>query len=120
MAIGKKTGGRHAGTPNKATADVRAAAQKYTTAAIARLAHLMEHAESEAAQVAAAKELLDRAHGRPAQFVQADINAEFNLLRDVMQALDGTSRGLPADHLAGFNRESAVPSEIELNRRGAT
>ena len=63
---------RHAGAPNKATADVRAATREHTGAAIARLVHLMTHAASEAAQVAAAKELLDRAHGRPAQMIAGD------------------------------------------------
>lgn len=40
--------------------------------AIARLAHLMDNAESEAVQVAAARELLDRGYGRPAQTVELE------------------------------------------------
>jgi hypothetical protein len=51
---GERRGGRKAGTPNRATADVRVAA------------------ESEAAQVAACREILDRAHGRPAQAIIGD------------------------------------------------
>jgi hypothetical protein len=69
MARGIKTGGRVAGTPNKVTQEVKAIAEPYGPQAIARLAHLMEHAESEAAQVAAARELLDRAYGKSPQSV---------------------------------------------------
>lgn len=94
---GKKTGGRKAGTPNKSTADVRAEARKFSPAAIARLAYLMEHAASEAAQVAAAKELLDRAHGRPAQYVEAYVDAEIGLLHSILASFDGTGRGLPSE-----------------------
>ena len=97
MALGRKTGGRVAGVPNKATADVRAAAQKHTEAAIARLAHLMENATSEQAQVAAAKELLDRAHGRPAQAVDANVNGGHDFVAAIFAMLEGTGRGLPSE-----------------------
>lgn len=70
MAKGKKTGGRVAGTPNKATADIKALAGEYTEDAIAELARLARSAESEAARVSAIKELLDRGHGKPAQAVE--------------------------------------------------
>jgi len=69
MAHGVKTGGRQKGTPNKATADVKALARKYTDAAIKELARLSTKAESEAARVAAIKELLDRAYGKSPQAV---------------------------------------------------
>ena len=62
-----KTGGRKKGTPNKATADVRALAEKYGPKAIAELARLATKAKSEATRVAAIRELLDRAYGRPGQ-----------------------------------------------------
>jgi hypothetical protein len=64
MAIGQKTGGRAKGTPNKATADIRALAQEYTAEALEGLVTLMRSAQSEQAKVAAIKELLDRGHGR--------------------------------------------------------
>lgn len=67
MAHGKKTGGRRKGTPNRATADVKAAAQKYTQEALDTLALLMRGAESEQARVSAARELLDRGHGKAPQ-----------------------------------------------------
>lgn len=67
MAEGRKTGGRQKGTLNKATASVKALAQKHGPAAIAELARLATKAESEAARVAAIRELLDRAYGKSKQ-----------------------------------------------------
>jgi hypothetical protein len=73
-----RRGGRQKGTPNKATADIRALAQPYGASAIAALAQLagliagMPAAESEATRVAAIKELLDRGFGRAAQPVVGD------------------------------------------------
>lgn len=67
MAKGVKTGGRKAGTLNKATADVKALAGKHGPSAIAELARLMTHAEGEAARVAACNAILDRAYGKAAQ-----------------------------------------------------
>jgi hypothetical protein len=55
--------------PNKATAEVKALAQVHATAVIAELARLATQAESEQARVAAGKELLDRAYGKPTQAV---------------------------------------------------
>ena len=72
MAKGHKTGGRVAGTLNKATADIKALAGKYGPAALERLVALSSTAESEAAQVAACKEILDRAYGKPTQTVAGD------------------------------------------------
>lgn len=68
MATRQKTGGRVAGTPNKATADVKALAGNYTTAALATLADIMQDDSAPpAARVSAANALLDRAHGKPRQ-----------------------------------------------------
>lgn len=66
MAKGKKTGGRKSGTPNKATADVKAAAQVYTGEAVDKLAYWMR-SDNAKASVAACNALLDRAHGKPPQ-----------------------------------------------------
>lgn len=62
-----KTGGRKAGIPNKATAEIKELAQQYAPAAIAELARLMKDGESEAARVSAIKEILDRAYGKSPQ-----------------------------------------------------
>jgi len=66
---GQKTGGRVAGTPNKATAEIKALAGMHAEAAIAELARLATGAESEQARVSAIKELLDRAYGKAPQGV---------------------------------------------------
>ncbi len=62
--FGPGNAGRPAGTPNKATAEVKALALKHLPAAIAELARLDANAESEQTRVAAIKELLDRGIGR--------------------------------------------------------
>lgn len=67
MAAGVKTGGRAKGTPNKATADIRALAQVHAKSAMTELARLATSAESEAARVAAIKELFDRGFGKSKQ-----------------------------------------------------
>jgi hypothetical protein len=66
MAKGRKTGGRKPGIPNKATRELKELAQPYAPEAIATLCEIMQHGETEAARVAAARELLDRGYGRPA------------------------------------------------------
>lgn len=67
---GERRGGRKKGVPNKATADVKALAQEHGPSAIKELARLASNAESEAARVAAIKELLDRAYGKSPQAVK--------------------------------------------------
>lgn len=69
----QKTGGRAAGTPNKATASVKQIASEYTESAVSTLASIMTDSEQPAiARISAARELLDRAHGRPTQSVEVD------------------------------------------------
>lgn len=67
MAKGQKTGGRVAGTPNKATAEIKAIAQKHGPAAIKEAVRIMTKSESDQARMAAIKELLDRGYGKAAQ-----------------------------------------------------
>ena len=50
----------------------QALARKYDRAAIETLAHLMEHADSQKDQAFCAIALLDRGHGKPAQFSTGD------------------------------------------------
>lgn len=71
MAIGKKTGGRRKGTPNKATADIKAAAAVHGPAALGALAEIATDASAPAAaRVSAAVALLDRGFGKPTQAVE--------------------------------------------------
>lgn len=72
MAVGRKTGGRTKGTLNKATADIKALAMVHAEAAMKELARLATKAESEAARVAAIKELFDRGFGKAKQSVELD------------------------------------------------
>jgi len=78
-----KTGGRQKGTPNKSTAQIKELAREYGPAAIERLAEkagLLEHlgkmpADTDAAQIAAIKELLDRGYGKATQPISGDEEA---------------------------------------------
>lgn len=67
-----KYGGRQKGTPNKATADVKALAGKYGPDAIEELWAIAKKSQSDAAKVAAIKELLDRAYGKATQIIGGD------------------------------------------------
>lgn len=64
--------GRPLGTPNKLTRPVKELAVSYGPDSIERLVQLRDSAESEQVQFAAARELLDRAYGRPRQ--ELDVN----------------------------------------------
>ena len=73
--MGAKTGnpkGRPPGAKNKVTAGVKMLASVHAPEAIKRLAHIMMKGESEAAQVAAAKEILDRAYGKAPQAITGE------------------------------------------------
>jgi hypothetical protein len=71
MAKGMKTGGRAAGTPNKSSADLREAAQKYTTDALQVLVDVMkDNTQTATARIAAATAILDRGHGKPSQHTE--------------------------------------------------
>jgi len=68
MAGGARPGaGRPKGVPNKVTADVKALAQQYAPDAMRRLNDIAMNSESDAASVAAIKELLDRGYGKAKQ-----------------------------------------------------
>lgn len=70
---GKRDGaGRPQGAVNKATADIRAAAQEYSVEALQVLVNVARVGDSEAARVSAANAILDRAHGKPSQAVELD------------------------------------------------
>lgn len=85
MAKGRKTGGRKVGSLNKATADVKALAQDYGQRAIDRLVKIMESDEQPAAaQVAAAKELLDRGYGKAVQAMKLDGGLEIRGIKRVI------------------------------------
>lgn len=93
-AGGAKTGGRQKGTPNKATAEVRALAQEWGEQAISTLGDIMTNNDSsEQARIAAARELLDRGYGKPRQ--NMELNAAFRgaSLVDALKLLNGREEG---------------------------
>lgn len=87
---GERRGGRLKGVPNKATADIKALALQHTSAAMAELARLALEAESEAARVAAIKEMFDRAYGKPKQTM--DVDATLTISNWMQRALEARSK----------------------------
>ena len=83
-----KTGGRVAGKPNKATAEIKQIAREYGPAAVHKLAELaglvkgVSAAASEAARVAANREILDRGYGKAMQGVEISNGDEKPLMVD--------------------------------------
>lgn len=75
MAKGVKTGGRVAGTPNKATAEIKALARNYAAEAIEALVNVIRSTDSDAARVAAIREMLDRGYGKATQMLASDEQA---------------------------------------------
>lgn len=69
---GVKVGGRKAGTPNKATAEIKDVARSYGPEAIKRLWELAGTSESDQAKVAALREILDRGYGKASQVIAGD------------------------------------------------
>jgi hypothetical protein len=75
MAGGIRPGaGRPSGSKNKVTPEIRAMAMKHCPAALDTIVHLATNAETEATRLAAAKELLDRAYGKPRQSIAAEVS----------------------------------------------
>ena len=70
MSVRQKSGGRKKGTPNKATADIRALAQVYAPAVLVELARIAAEGETEAVRISAGKELLDRGFGKAPQAIE--------------------------------------------------
>lgn len=69
-----KTGGRKAGTTNKISASVKERASLYVDDALNALVGIAtDPQQPAAARVAAGKEILDRADGRPAQRIETTI-----------------------------------------------
>ena len=78
----QKTGGRKAGTPNKATANVRELVGQHLEEIVGALLEIAQDKDAPAsARVAACRELLDRAEGRPAQRIEQVITESANSQR---------------------------------------
>ena len=61
---GERRGGRKAGTPNKATLEIRSLAKDFALTAINELARLSTEAQSEQARISACNAILERAYGK--------------------------------------------------------
>jgi hypothetical protein len=72
MPVGKKTGGRVKGTPNRLTLCLRELAREHTDTALGVLVQVAKSGESESARVAAANAILDRGYGKPSQVITGD------------------------------------------------
>jgi hypothetical protein len=68
---GERRGGRQKGVPNKVTAELKDLARQYTQDALDALVEVVR-GESDAARVAAARELLDRGYGKASQVLGSD------------------------------------------------
>jgi hypothetical protein len=73
--------------PNKVGADVRALAREYGAEVIQGLYAIFTTSESDATKVAAAKEILDRAYGRPPVAVSGGAEGERIIVKHVVEWL---------------------------------
>jgi len=67
-----KSGGRKAGTLNKATRDIKELARAHGPEVIEGLIRLFREADGDAARIAAAREILDRGYGKATQPIAGD------------------------------------------------
>ena len=99
--------GRPKGALNKVTRDIKALAAEHSPAALATLVQIATSGESEAARVAAANSLLDRAYGKPRQEIEHSGNigrrAEELSEDDLIRIASGGSSGAAAE--AGGSKE---------------
>jgi hypothetical protein len=87
MALGRKTGGRTAGTLNKATSDLKTVAREYGPRVIEKLWAICEHGDTDQARISAAREILDRGYGKPAQPVSGDGDGEPVIVKHLVEWL---------------------------------
>lgn len=97
MPAGVRLGGRKKGVPNKATADIKAYAQKHGKAAIEGILKLARRAKSEQVRLNAWTELMNRAYGKPAQSVD-------------LSNTDGSLAGMWSRAVQSVNQEAEAPT----------
>ncbi len=109
MAWTKAGPGRPKGLANKATVDLKVAAQRYTDDALRVLANIMKDAKQPGpARVSAANAILDRGHGKAMQPVQHEL--DLNNLTDEQLAVLAVALGATADLGQGAGGDS--PEEV--------
>lgn len=78
-----KHGGRQKGTPNKSASTIRELAKSFGPAALETVVAAMKSKRNTATvRIAAAKEVLDRAYGRPTQTIGGD--SEQPIIHDIL------------------------------------
>ena len=83
---GERRGGRQKGTPNKATAGIKAAFQKHGDELVQALLVLTK-SDDERVRLGAIQAALDRGYGKPAQSVEASVKVAVSH-EDALAALE--------------------------------
>jgi len=96
---GLKTGGREKGTPNKATASLKEAAQVHTEKALATIVQVMGDDTAPATRLAAAIALLDRGHGKPQP---AQNTPDLSTYLEILEQLGGFIQERYPQHSGAF------------------
>jgi hypothetical protein len=114
---GERRGGRKAGVPNKATAEIRALAREHGPDVIRELARIAKEAQSEQARISACNALLDRAYGRSqaSQLIQLDL-PDVSKLAGITEALTAILRSTANGELTPSEAQ-ALSSVIETQRK---
>ena len=100
--------GRPNGSHNMLTLEVRELALQHGPAALAALVKLSKKAKSESVELAAIREILDRAYGRPPQAMEImdvtpeELPSDEEIAAAVITALEEGAAKVDASRLAGF------------------
>lgn len=76
----KNKGGRPKGSLNKSTQSIKEIAGRHTVEAIECLVRIMRRSKNEGNRLIAAEQILNRAHGKPAQAIVGEDSGPVNLL----------------------------------------
>ena len=114
---GERRGGRKAGAPNKATAEIRTLAREHGPDAIKELARLANEAQSEQARISACNTLLDRAYGRSqaSQLIEIEL-PDVSKIDGVTNALSAILRATATGQITP-SEAHALSSVIETQRK---
>ena len=104
MALGRKTGGRQKGVPNKATAEIKAAFQKHGDDLVDGLLALTK-SEDERVRLGAIQAALDRGWGKAVQAVDLGVEVQITAIERRI-----------VDPVEVIDVDSEVVSLPELNR----
>lgn len=84
---GNRGKGRPKGAVNKATKDIKEIARSFTPKAMETLVALLGRDDSPAAQLGAARELLDRGYGKASQPIAGDEDAPLRVINEIRRTL---------------------------------